>query len=71
MTDRQPGTPDEPVPDATEPDEPVPDATEPDAADAVVDEEVLESETEDVAAEGEDDGDLADEDGGRRRGPSD
>ena len=69
MTDRQPGTPDEPVPDATEPDEPA--TTEPDAADADVDEEILESETEDVAAEGEDAGDLEDEDGGRRRGPSD
>jgi hypothetical protein len=50
MTDRQPGTPDEPLPDAT-------DATEPEAE---VDEEIVEAEAEDLAA-GDDAEDLEDE----------
>jgi len=52
MTDRQPGTPDEPLPDAT-------DATEPEAE---VDEEIVEAEAEDLAAgDDEVDEDLEDE----------
>jgi len=53
MTDRQPGTPDEPLPDAT-------DATEPEAE---VHEEIVEAEAEDLAA-GDDAEDLEDEDAG-------
>ena len=50
MTDRQPGTPDEPLPDAT-------DATEPEAE---VDDEIVEAEAEDLAA-GDGAEDLEDE----------
>ena len=49
MTDRQPGTPDEPVPDATEP--------QPE-----IDDEIVEAESEDLAA-GDDAETIVDEDG--------
>ena len=62
MTDRQPGTPDEPVPDATEPDEPCPRRPSPTPQTPTSTKKSSSPRPKSVAAEGEDDGDLADED---------